>query len=188
MDMKRSRWPALLAVAVIACSAPPHEAGPVPAGAPPRADTRPEPATPPARALVHLVDAINSGDSTRLARYTATMYHPGYLAESGGVQGALLRLAELHAQYGPLDIDSLISVDDGQVHAWLRGRLTRAWVALWVVVDSVAPHQVTRVRVGRGIRPPFADARRPQTSPADLPARMDAFFREMSRAGHFSGT
>ncbi|MGO8565467.1 hypothetical protein ACC743_39770, partial [Rhizobium ruizarguesonis] len=47
---------------------------------------------------------------------------------------------------------------------------------------------VTRIGVGRGIRPPYADARRPRVPAAELPAHLDRFLAELSRAGHFNGS
>lgn len=141
----------------------------------------------PAGALHGLVEAINSGDTARVARYAERWYAPDHLAGSGGVPRAVQRWMEVHTLYGPLEIDSIVTADSVEARAWLRGRLTRAWIDLRVVVDSAAPHRVTRVGMGRGIRPPYADARRPRVSRAELSAHLDGWLRQMAAAGHFSG-
>lgn len=173
-------------LALAACAAP---AGPAPAPPAAPAPSAGVGSSVGARqALQELLSAINSGDTARVARYAEGAYHPRYLAESGGVPAAVQRWAELHSLYGPLQVDSIMPADPAQARAWLRGRVTRTWVDLIVFVDSAPPHRITRVRVGRGVRPPFAQARRPRVSRAELSAQLPRLLRELADGGYFSGS
>ena len=175
---------ALAALALTACAAP---SAPAAAPAPAHPSAQAARAGDPTRALQLLLQAINSGDTARVARYAERWYDPRHLEESGGVTRAVQRWMEVHALYGPLEVDSLVAADSMQARAWLRGRLTRAWIDLRVVVDSAPPHLVTRLGLGRGVRPPFAEARRARVSRAELPTHLDGWMREMADGGYFSG-
>ncbi|HEX2076639.1 MAG TPA: serine hydrolase domain-containing protein [Longimicrobium sp.] len=175
----------LSAAALAGCAAPPAGmlASAPAAQAVARADTPRA-----AQALRGLLAAINSGDSARIARFAERTYDPGHLEGSGGTPRAVQRWMEVHTLYGPLEVDSIVDADSVRARAWLRGRVTRTWIDLLVFVDSAAPHLITRVGMGRGVRPPFADARRPRVSRAALPAHLEGVMREMVDAGYFSGS
>ncbi|HEX8243167.1 MAG TPA: serine hydrolase domain-containing protein, partial [Longimicrobium sp.] len=174
----------LAAAAILAACAGPRAV----AVSPSPAATRPVDARLALRALTKLVAAINGGDTAQVARFAERTYDARYLGQSGGVPRAVQRWMEIHTLYGPLAVDTLIAADSAQAHAWLRGTISRAWLDVRVFVDSAPPHQITRVGLGRGIRPPFADARTVPVTPAELPARLRRALGEMAGAGLFSGS
>ncbi|HEX5727508.1 MAG TPA: serine hydrolase domain-containing protein, partial [Longimicrobiaceae bacterium] len=154
-----------------------------------RAVAQPDPAAngPAGAALSGLLRAIDSGDSAAIHAFAAERYDARHLDDSGGPPRAVQRWLEIHQVYGPLEVDSVVEAGAHQVRAWVRGRLTRAWLDFLVAVDSAPPHRIVRVRLGRGLRPAHAALRRPELRAGDLPGHLAAYLDGLAREDHFSG-
>ena len=182
----RGRFVGLLIVGACvlhaACTPVAGPSGPAPA----TARTAPE-----SRAGHHLralVDAINTGDSAAIARFTEEHYDDEYLLEYGAVARAQQRWLEIHHLYGPLQLDTLALATDTEADAWVRGSVTGAWLRFLISADSLPPHRMTRVRMGRGLTPAHAGTRHPPLDDAGLARHLEAHLGRMAREGYFSGT
>jgi len=148
-----------------------------------------QPAPSPAvRHLTELIEAINTGDTAAIRRYTAAHYDEAYLREERAVERAQLRWLEIHHLYGPLAIDTLDVATATEANAWVRGTVTRSWLRFLITADSAAPHRMTRTRLGRGLTPPHAALRHPPLDDAGLARHLEAYLGRMAREGYFSGT
>lgn len=134
-----------------------------------------------------LVNAINVRDSSAIQRFGREHYVERALAESGGEPRLLQRWLEVGASVGPLEIDSVVATSNVETVAWARGTISKAWLSFRVLADSAEPHRVVRIGLGRGIRPPYADARVPVVPEAMLARHVDDYVRGLVNADLFSG-
>jgi D-alanyl-D-alanine carboxypeptidase len=139
------------------------------------------------RALRELIIAVTTGDSARIASYARVHYDSASLAQSGGVDRAVRRWREIRETYGPLIIDTLMVRSSTEARAWVRGRVTRAWLDFRLVLDSQS-RRVARVGLGRGVRPDHRQLRHPRVPDSKLSEHLRDYLRAMSAADLFSGT
>jgi D-alanyl-D-alanine carboxypeptidase len=139
------------------------------------------------RGLAALVDAINAGDSAAIVRFGREHYDAKALAETGGYARLVNRWLEISESVGPLRIDTVVASSPAVSTVWLRGATSRSWLTVRLVADSVAPHGIQRISLGRGLRPPHADARVEGLTESDLPRAIASYMEGLSRADLFSG-
>ncbi len=139
------------------------------------------------RRLLGLVRAVNAGDSSSILGFARAHYDSVALAESGGNARMLARWGEVRSAYGPLEIDTIISVAPAIATVWLRGTISRSWLFVRLVTDSIGDRRVRSIGLGRGSVPAFADGRNIGLIRTPLPAYLDEYMRRLSDAGLFSG-
>src|SRR6266581_4286615 len=139
------------------------------------------------RHLLALVDAINASDSSAIHRLGSLHYSAVGLEQSGGLQRLYSRWLEISQSYGPVHVDSVMSTTDWETTAWLRGTISRAWLSVRLVTDSAPEPKIARIGIGRGITPPYADARVPAVSATRLAGHIDEYMTGLARADLFSG-
>lgn len=143
--------------------------------------------TPSGQHVLALIEAVNSRDSATILRFGSEHYDPRALAESGGEERLLNRWLELGYGVGRVALDSVAAISPLETTVWLRGTVSRAWVIVRSFADSAPPHRLIRVGLGRGLRPPWADAGDSGVGVAELPARIAAYLDAMVAADLFSG-
>ena len=143
--------------------------------------------TPSGRHLVALVEAINTRDSSAILRFGREHYSASALAASGGEARLLERWLEIGTNYGPLELDSVISTTNVETTAWARGKISKAWLSFRLFADSADPHRVIRIGLGRGLRPPYADARAPALTGSSLVSHIEGYLKRLADADLFSG-
>ncbi len=139
------------------------------------------------RALRDLITAINSGDSGQIASFAAARYDSVYLSRSGGAPRAVRRWLEIHETYGPLSIDSIVTNQAARADAWIVGTISRAWLDYRVGLDSIT-HRISRVGLGRGVRPDHRRARHARIADVQLSVHLEQHLRSLASADLFSGT
>jgi CubicO group peptidase (beta-lactamase class C family) len=149
--------------------------------------TQAPPSTASGRHLVALVEAINTRDSSAILRFGREHYSPSALAQTGGEARLLERWLEVGTNYGALEIDSVIATSDLETTAWARGTISKAWLSVRLFADSAEPHRVVRIGLGRGLRPPYADARVPVLAGASLVRHIEDYLKRLAGADLFSG-
>jgi D-alanyl-D-alanine carboxypeptidase len=136
--------------------------------------------------LQHLISFLNAGDSTKIAEFATRAYHIDYLNSSGGVPRAVRRWLEIHSVYGPIAIDTVIDRAPRRVRAWTRGTMSKAWLDWHLELDS-ATGKITRVGLGRGVRPGHAALRHPVLKPDELQRDLRQHVAAMASHDLFSG-
>ena len=139
------------------------------------------------RRLLALVDAINAGDSTSILTFGQDHYSASALAETGGRARLLSRWLEVRETVGPLVIDTILPSSSTITTAWVRGSRSRAWLNLRVTVDSVPPHRILGIGLGRGLRPAHALSRTAKLPASQLAGAISTYLGELERADLFSG-
>lgn len=139
------------------------------------------------RHLVALVEAINTRDSSAILRFGRERYSPSALAETGGEARLLARWLEIGTNFGPLELDSVISTTNAETTAWARGKVSKAWLSFRLFADSAEPHRVIRIGLGRGLRPPYADARIPVLTGASPVSHIEDYLKRLAGTDLFSG-
>ena len=135
-----------------------------------------------------LIGAINSGDSATIASFAAARYHPAYLARSGGVDRAVRRWLEIHETYGPLIVDTVLhSTTSYDARVWVRGSISHGWLDFRAALDT-ASGAVTRIGLGRGVRPDHRTLRHPPLTDVALRAHLREYLEAMAEADLFSGS
>lgn len=137
--------------------------------------------------LAALLETINTRDSSAILRFGRERYSASALAESGGEARLLERWLEIGTNYGPLELDSVIATTDAETTAWARGTVSRAWLMFRLFTDSAEPHRVIRIGLGRGLRPPYADARIPVLTGSSLVGHIEDYLKRLTGADLFSG-
>ena len=156
-------------------------------GCPMRARAASPPAPDVRAAFEALRSAIDSGDSVRIAAVVRERYAPRALAAPGAFERATTRWLEQYVIHGPSTVDSVIHSDGRMVRAWLRGDLTRAWTEMLVFADSAAPERIVRVSVGRGLLPPYLEARRLRLPVSSFAPELRRYLDGLARHDRFSG-
>lgn len=139
------------------------------------------------RHLAALVEAINTRDSSAILRFGRERYSASALAETGGEARLLERWLEIGTNLGPLQLDSVMATTDAETTAWARGKISKAWLSFRLFADSAEPHRVIRIGLGRGLRPPYADARVPVLAGASLVRHIEDYLKHLATADLFSG-
>ncbi|HJR36085.1 MAG TPA: serine hydrolase domain-containing protein [Gemmatimonadales bacterium] len=139
------------------------------------------------RHLAALVEAINTRDSSAIIRFGREHYSASALAASGGEARLLERWLEIGTNYGLLELDSVLATTTVETTAWARGKISKAWLSFRLLGDSAEPHRVIRIGLGRGLRPPYADARAPVLTGAALVSHIEDYLRRLAGEDLFSG-
>ncbi len=139
------------------------------------------------RHLLALAAAINARDSNVIRRFGREHYSDRALAGSGGESRLLERWLEIGASVGPIEIDSVIATSNVETNAWARGTISKAWLSFRLFADSTEPHRVLRIGLGRGLRPPYEDARIPAVPETSLTQHLENYMKGLVGADLFSG-
>lgn len=141
------------------------------------------PATVVAQRLQRLLTAYNANDSVALVRVITENYSPA-LRGQNPPEVTALRWLETYPSYGPLAVDSVTVSTPLTLRLWARGTVTRAWMEFLVASDTVAPHFLTRVTTGRGLKPPF---QRAVARVGSEVAAIAEYVDQLAAHGNFSG-
>ena len=153
-------------------------------------DSKEPPTTPAARRAQELLDLVNANDPQRISKYIAENFAPG-IRDEFPMEEHLGMFAQMHNSSGGFDLYGFRSYDPPRPEtaavAVMRNRLTEAWNAIVVEVETEPPHRVTSVQ--------FAPARPPKDAPPAGPIKADqlaselkAFVEKLVKAKAFSGT
>jgi CubicO group peptidase (beta-lactamase class C family) len=163
------------AAAVALAFAPVVQAQQAPPDAPPATEAQIA-ASPAAKRLKELLEAVNSGDAAGIKTYAeAAAANPG--------PGAVAYVRDLHRRSRGLDLVRVTRVEDNGIVAVVRNRLTGDEQALSLEVEPQAPHRITVLS-----EVPFEPAAPPVPTSEDAQLRqIGAWLKTLGDAEVFSG-
>ncbi len=132
-----------------------------------------------------LANLINSGNRTEAKKYIADNYAQSFMRIP--LDNHLNFISNLHDVTRGLEFHSLQESKAAEVTALFKSKLTGAWVALIVRVESAEPYKIT----GIGRRPPKPPAEAKATkrlTDTQIAQELDAFLNKLTEADVFSGS
>lgn len=144
----------------------------------------------PAQVQVHMnefVRAFNTGDSVSIRDFVLSTHHPEVLKQVPEAQLSN-RLMWVYYQYGPLEPQEYISLNETSACLWSRGKLTKSWMGVVFFFTKNAPHKITTIGIERGSFPPEGKRLRPARNRKDLVAKVEECLRDMENTPFFSGS
>ncbi len=147
-------------------------------------------ASPAARRLVELLEAVNGGDTQGVRAYVGAngleeSTPPGLWGRPLPLVGKLL---DLQRRSQGLDLVQLVSSEEEAAVAVVRNRLTGDVQGLTVRIEAEAPHRITDISgAPSSIVAPFAQAADPALPEEERLGQLGAYLERLDEADVFSG-
>jgi CubicO group peptidase (beta-lactamase class C family) len=136
--------------------------------------------------MTDFLRAFNSGASSQLLDFVRTSHHPQVLEQA--TEATLVnRLVWVYYQYGPLESQSSVVLNESSVCMWTRGTLTKTWVGIVFFHTKKAPHKITGIGVDRGIAPPPDKRLAAAPDEKSLKNRIRDYLNALKESPFFSG-
>lgn len=136
--------------------------------------------------MTDFLRAFNSGDSMQLRDFVRASHHPQVL-EQATEPTLVNRLAWVYYQYGPVESQSYVALNENSACMWTRGTLTKTWVGFVFFYTKKAPHKITSIGVDRGITPPPDKRLVPARDEKTLKKRTRDYLQALKETPFFSG-
>lgn len=136
----------------------------------------------PDKMLDKFVEVYNSNSEIELGRFIKEHFVDGI-----DVSLETERWIRWYTVYGPLEFHSEVFSEPSRYRAFYKGKITKAWVELTLLVSRENPEKIRRIPLGSGLKPNnFAIVDIENTS--QLTEHLDKYFTDLHHHDYFSGT